>query len=598
MANVANVGPSGSSIVNGLLGGTKWTGTVRWSMVDEIPHGSSLNYAVTAADRDLKLAVRDALDAVASFTELRIVESGGQQAELRVAQLSGGDHPHDAFAFLPSTHSDSGDMYFGSNVTEDLGPGRFGTRVVLHEVGHALGLKHPHETHGLGAMRGHNAAELSVMSVHSHKDASHTHGLGAELDGFASTYMVADIAALQHLYGANYSDGSDTHYRFDPLERVVFETIWDGGGEDTYDFSAYRNDLTIDLRPGRASVTGQEPQLNRAEELGRGDKPIFADASVHNAMLYRGDWRSGIENTIAGGADDTVIGNRLDNIMEGRAGDDTLNGLSGNDTLFGGHGHDRLIGGAGHDGLFGGLGDDRLVGGAGHDTIFGDEGDDIIVGGASSDRLEGGEGNDRLFASAGNDRLSGGLGDDRLYGHAGEDKLIGGIGNDHLVGGIGDDALIGGSGVDMLIGNDGADGLRGGHGNDRLDGGAGDDTVAGEAGADRLKGRAGDDVLDGGSGADRLHGGDGSDTLRGGTGNDVLTGGAGADVFDVAAGRTGSDVIVDFDVREDVIDAPYPRVALASLTQLGAHTHLDLGGLNEVILLHTNAADLDLTNFI
>ena len=76
--------------------------------------------------------------------------------------------------------------------------------------------------------------------------------------------MMQDIAALQYLYGANFEE-DDSRYTFDaktgemsingkgqgkPKKNRIFRTIWDGGGQDIYDFSNYSRNLIIDLNPG------------------------------------------------------------------------------------------------------------------------------------------------------------------------------------------------------------------------------------------------------------------------------------------------------------------------------------------------------------
>lgn len=62
-----------------------------------------------------------------------------------------------------------------------------------------------------------------------------------------------------------------------------------------------------------------------------------------------------------------------------------------------------------------------------------------------------------------------------------------------------------------------------------------------------------DDILDGGAGDDNIYGQEGDDTITGGTGNDYMEGGIGDDVFVLADG-SGSDVIGDFTIGEDLLD--------------------------------------------
>ncbi len=73
----------------------------------------------------------------------------------------------------------------------------------------------------------------------------------------------------------------------------VFQTIWDGGGNDTYDFSNYTTGLTVNLTPGEWSITTSAQLAN----LGDGH---FARGNIANAWLYDGNTASLIENAIGG----------------------------------------------------------------------------------------------------------------------------------------------------------------------------------------------------------------------------------------------------------------------------------------------------------
>lgn len=103
-------------------------------------------------------------------------------------------------------------------------------------------------------------------------------------------------------------------------------------------------------------------------------------------------------------SDDTLTGNPTEpNILIGCAGDDVVTAGGARDTLFGNRGDDHLFGEAGNDLIVGGSGDDTLNGGAGFDELYGGAGDDTAHGGA---------GDDIFFASAGHDRFDGGTGHD------------------------------------------------------------------------------------------------------------------------------------------------------------------------------------------
>ena len=103
------------------------------------------------------------------------------------------------------------------------------------------------------------------MSYRSYVGAPLT-GYTAGSSSYPQTLMMYDIAALQLMYGANYTtNAGNTAYTWNPLTgqmsingvgqgapagNKIFMTIWDGGGVDTYDFSNYATNLTVNLQPG------------------------------------------------------------------------------------------------------------------------------------------------------------------------------------------------------------------------------------------------------------------------------------------------------------------------------------------------------------
>ena len=91
-------------------------------------------------------------------------------------------------------------------------------------------------------------------------------------------------------------------------------------------------------------------------------------AVTESTLVYLpSDTISDVKNMYEG--DDTIVGNKYNDILRGGNGNDNLLGNAGNDKLMGDAGNDCLEGGAGNDTLIGGAGRDMLRGNSGADTF-------------------------------------------------------------------------------------------------------------------------------------------------------------------------------------------------------------------------------------
>ena len=360
------------------------------------------------------------------FTE----KSLSRDATIRLALSNFGPYPNSpknvSHAFDPSGSYAAGDVWLNTDDFHTPVIGSWASFELGRQLGRAMGLKTPQETHLRDAKVNpdRDSVEFTIMSRRSTVGGDMAYR--NEKDGFPQSLMMNDIAALQHLYGAHFMD-EDSRYTFSPLSgeifingqsqgkpaaNRIFRTIWDGGGLDTYDFSRYNRNLIIDLKPGGWSDLHAGGNLQRAN-LQTGVAPKYAAGHIYNALEYNGDPRSLIENAIGGSANDRIQGNRVNNHLDGK---------SGNDTIIGGAGNDDLFGDAGNDFLSGETDSDHIQGGLGNDTIYGGPGDDELYGNGGHDLLHGGIGKDRLMGVAPNATGTPGLGSiDTLTGAADDD---------------------------------------------------------------------------------------------------------------------------------------------------------------------------------
>ncbi|MFC3440403.1 M10 family metallopeptidase C-terminal domain-containing protein [Sphingobium rhizovicinum] len=596
-------GATGDQRIDGILSGIKWANSLITYADTDSPADYQAGYN-SDADGDgfsaqnegfsqftaqQTLAMHTALNdftytqlsaaygfSVEGFTNLGIdyAGAGSSAATIRAANSS---DPTTAYAYYPNANAYGGDTFFGNYYDSTIytlkNPvaGNYAWHTMLHELGHSLGLKHGQETGGFGALpTAYDSVEFSVMTYRSYVGAPLS-GYSYEQFGAPQTYMMLDIAALQAMYGADYSvQSGDTVYTWspttgetyingslaiDPGGNRIFATIWDGGGVDTYDLSNYTTNLSLDLNPGGYSVFSQA----QLAYLGNNGSDVFARGNIFNALLYGGNSASMIENAIGGSGNDIISGNYLANVLSGGAGGDaiyagdgadTVNGDDGNDYIFGDYGSDTLNGGAGNDiidgadsvdVIYGGSGNDTIYGGWESDTLYGEAGDDVFINREYlslsnvewGDTIDGGSGTDRLDLSgitatwgAIIDLAAGTWRYEPEYGGTWSITSV-----ENIDGTQQNDVITGSTAVNVINGNAGNDQVYAGSGNDVVNGGDGDDL---------LVGGAGNDVFNGGGGKDLVYGEAGNDTFiieDGWIGSygEIFAGGAGSDTFDFSA---------------------------------------------------------------
>ncbi|WP_214510282.1 M10 family metallopeptidase C-terminal domain-containing protein [Pseudomonas brassicacearum] len=588
-----SAGRTGNAQVDSLLVGTSWMGASgTTSLTYSFMTTSSLfaadysddneyeaGYVLTSAQQNSIVSALGMWSSVANIKFTQVGESATNVGDLRFGGYQGMDDDTAAWAYFPDETPSAGDVWIGP-VTNNPAPvkGTYDYMVFVHEIGHALGLKHPFSqllSNPTVLAPQFDDVRYTVMSY----DAAYSYQ--------PTTPMLLDIAAIQSLYGANTQWQTGNNSYSWAAGQSVFETIWDAGGTDSIDAFNQLDAVRINLNEGQFS------------KIGQAFTDLTTQAAFNEGLAIA--YGAKIENAFGSANDDTLIGNALANVLNGRAGKDTMIGGAGNDSYIvdntgdvvqesstlasetdtvissvsytlganieiltlsasanlngtGNTLNNRINGNAGANTLDGGSGVDTLIGAAGNDTYVVDNLKDIVtettalaseidtvrssvnwtLGANLENLILTGAAQLNGTGNALNNVLTGNAGNNLLNGGAGQDTLIGGEGNDaYMLDQVGELALVtenvdqgrdsltlsyaasaSSSVVDLNLSN-----LR--NVESVILSGAGAFTVIGNDLSNSLIGNASVNNLQGGAGNDNLDGGAGADTLSGGTGSDT-----------------------------------------------------------------------------
>ena len=285
---------------------------------DEIASGTGIGFTpLTQQQID---ATRAVFARVASETGLRFNEISDSSTSYGQIRLGNNTQSTSAgYAYMPNSTGDDKDGDIWLDKTDpanliNLAPGTSAYATLIHEIGHALGLKHPGNYNGgepvvpsaVGNFLGQREDNLNY-SIMSYRDAPGA--TGVQRDWFG-TY---DLLTLRALYGSGTAQTGNTNYALGDSAGRALSIIYDANGVDTLDVSSSAVDSKIDLRPGAFSSIG-----------------VGAAGPASNNISI--DFFTIIENFVGSSRNDAVTGNAANNTFNLGGGTNSADGGTGVDT--------------------------------------------------------------------------------------------------------------------------------------------------------------------------------------------------------------------------------------------------------------------------
>jgi Ca2+-binding RTX toxin-like protein len=380
---------SAAQNITELKSGFQWTSNITYSFLTEYapyalpgeiePGGP---FPLSAAQQAATRALFDYIESLIPIHFVNVVQDNSLNKigdiAIGIRTLSGGASGVTDMT-LGSPGSD-GDIWLSRSYADGAASPDF-INTMLHEIGHALGLKHP-------AFAG--SGQDGIQDTTRYTVEAYSRG-GLDNTPRPVTFQLYDIAALQSIYGAvSTHNPGDTTYSYGTTN--VIESIWDTGGHDTLSAADSAVGAVLNLNPTAFS------------SIGPAQVGFKLSDPAKNISIAKG---TEIEDAIGSNSDDILIGSGLSNLLDGRGGNDLifgdevvaraiLPGTNGSGSFHGLYFDDSFlfVGAYQVQGTTSDADNDTIKAGSGDDWVYGGAGDDILTGGAGNDYLDGGSGTD------------------------------------------------------------------------------------------------------------------------------------------------------------------------------------------------------------
>ncbi len=253
-----------------------------------------------------------ALNYISTVINLQFIQTDNPSQSNTISFANNSQEKSAAYAMYPSTSYLGSDVFLNKNISGNtrILDGNYASLTLIHEIGHALGLKHPFRTGGIDDHPDEPPYLDSLEDNTTWTVMSYT----TYPAQYQFSFSPFDIAALQYLYGPSPQSRALTDTYF--VNDLGPNFIWDGGGIDVIDAGVVDQPVTIYLTPGYWGWIG----ANKGERISDPGQITVNFGTI-------------IENLYGSNFADHLIGNSAGNLLYGRGGNDLLDGLTGTDTV-------------------------------------------------------------------------------------------------------------------------------------------------------------------------------------------------------------------------------------------------------------------------
>ena len=247
---------------------------------------------------------KQALELITNIFDFQFIESNNPSAPNTLTFANNIQDNSAAYAKIPSKEFFGGDIFIDkTDKIDEFVDGTYGALVLIHEISHALGLKHPFAGTDNRPPYLPTAENKTLWTLQSYEVSPDQHSFNLS---------PLDIAALQYIYGPSTKarTSNDTY----AISQGAPNFIWDGGGTDTLDASALTQGATLYMTPGYWGYVGNA----RA-------------STITSAGQVTVNFGTVLENLIGSAYADSLYGSEINNTITGGGGNDSIDGGRGID---------------------------------------------------------------------------------------------------------------------------------------------------------------------------------------------------------------------------------------------------------------------------